>query len=68
MGGKLISRRTVLTMGGSLALAAGLKGRVAAQGGAPAGRVIDVHHHYFAPTFLVKRKEQITESTMPPIR
>jgi 6-methylsalicylate decarboxylase len=62
MEGKFISRRTVLTMGGSLAFAAGLKGRVAAQGGAADRRVIDVHHHYFAPTFLAKRREQITES------
>ena len=50
-------------MGGSLALAAGLKGRVTAQGGAPEGRVIDVHHHYFAPVFQTKRKDQILESS-----
>ena len=52
-------------MGGSLAVAAaGLKAAqsAAVQRAAPAGRVIDVHHHYFAPMFQQKRKDQIIES------
>ena len=50
-------------MGGSLALAAAFKGRPTAQGRAPAGRVIDVHHHYFAPAFQTRRRAQIIESS-----
>jgi predicted TIM-barrel fold metal-dependent hydrolase len=56
----LISRRTALAMGGSLALAAGagLKSLAAAE----PGRLIDVHHHYFAPAWMTKFKKEIAES------
>ena len=56
----LISRRSALAMGGSLALAAGtgLKSLRAAE----SGRLIDVHHHYFAPGWMAKFKKEITES------
>lgn len=55
-----ISRRTVLAMGGSLALAAGtgLKALRAAE----SGQLIDVHHHYFAPAWMAKFKEEIAKS------
>src|SRR5579863_4635222 len=56
----LVSRRAALGMGGSLALAAGtgLKSLAAAE----AGKLIDVHHHYFAPAWLTKFKKEIVES------
>jgi 6-methylsalicylate decarboxylase len=55
-----ISRRNVLAMGGSLGLAAGtgLKALAAAQ----SGRLIDVHHHYFAPAWMAKFKKEIAAS------
>src|SRR5262249_24829829 len=59
---KQMSRRTALKMGGSLAVLAGLRGRAAGQTARPAGGIIDVHHHYFAPVFVAKRREQILES------
>ena len=59
MAGDLITRRAALALGGSFALAAGLQGRGQAQAGS---RRIDVHHHYFSPGWLAKRKDQITES------
>ena len=62
MEGKLISRRTALRIGGSLALAAVHQNRAAGQGAPTAGRIIDVHHHYFAPVFVARRREQILES------
>src|SRR5258706_5616874 len=60
MESNLISRRTALAMGGSLALAAGtgLKSLAAAE----SGRLIDVHHHYFAPAWMTKFKKEIEES------
>jgi 6-methylsalicylate decarboxylase len=60
MESSLISRRTALAMGGSLALAAGtgLKSLAAAE----SGRLIDVHHHYFAPAWMTKFKKEIEES------
>ncbi len=60
MESNLISRRTALAMGGSLALAAGtgLKSLAAAE----AGKLIDVHHHYFAPAWMTKFKKEIIES------
>jgi predicted TIM-barrel fold metal-dependent hydrolase len=60
MESKLISRRTALAMGGSLALAAGtgLKSLKAAD----AGKLIDVHHHYFAPAWMTKFRQEIIES------
>jgi predicted TIM-barrel fold metal-dependent hydrolase len=60
MESNLITRRTALAMGGSLALAAGtgLKTLRAAE----SGRLIDVHHHYFAPGWMAKFKKEITES------
>jgi len=47
-------------MSGSLALAAGtgLRSLVAAE----SGRLIDVHHHYFAPAWMAKFKKEIAES------
>src|SRR5215510_5992077 len=65
MEGKLISRRTALKIGGSLALAAAHQNSATGQGARPAGpgaRIIDVHHHYFAPVFVARRREQILES------
>jgi len=61
MESNLISRRTALAMGGSLAFAAGtgLKSLVAAE----SGQLIDVHHHYFAPAWMVKRQKEIAESS-----
>src|SRR5260370_12167167 len=60
MESNLISRRTALAMGGSLALAAGtgLKSLAAAE----SGKLIDVHHHYFAPAWMAKFKKEIEES------
>src|SRR5262245_42125811 len=62
MEGKLISRRAALRIGAGLALAAAHQNSAAGQGARPAGRIIDVHHHYFAPVFVAKRREQILES------
>ena len=59
MESNVVSRRTAL-VGGSLALAAGtgLRSLKAAE----AGKLIDVHHHYFAPGWMAKFKKEITES------
>jgi 6-methylsalicylate decarboxylase len=62
MKGKLISRRTALRIGGAFALTAARQSSAAGQGARQAGRIIDVHHHYFAPVFVAKRREQILES------
>src|SRR5438046_814154 len=59
MESNLISRRTALAMGGSLALAAGTGLKSLA---AESGRLIDVHHHYFAPAWMTKFKKEIEES------
>jgi 6-methylsalicylate decarboxylase len=58
MESNLITRRTVLAIGGSLSLAAGLQGL----GAAEPDRLIDVHHHYFAPSWMAKRPKEIAES------
>ena len=60
MESNFISRRAALATGGSLALAAGtgLKSLAAAE----AGKLIDVHHHYFAPAWISKFKKEIVES------
>src|SRR5262245_53520465 len=57
-----ITRRAALAMGGSLAVAAGVKGVVARLEAQGVSRVIDVHHHYFTPQWLAKRKDAIIES------
>lgn len=56
----LMTRRQALAISGTLAMAAGpgLK----ALRGAEAGKLIDVHHHYFAPSWLAKREKDIIES------
>jgi predicted TIM-barrel fold metal-dependent hydrolase len=56
----LISRRSALAMGGSLALATALrlKGLAAAE----PEPLIDAHHHYFPPAWMAKRKQEIIES------
>ena len=61
---RLLTRRALLALSGSAAVAAALKSRgtVSAQDVRPSGRMIDVHHHYFAPAFQTKRKDQIVES------
>src|SRR5260221_3680646 len=60
MESNVISRRAALAMGGSLALAAGtgLKSLAAAE----SGKLIDVHHHYFAPAWMAKFKKEIEAS------
>ena len=60
MEANLISRRSALRLGGSFALAAAfrLKGLAAAE----TDPIIDVHHHYFAPSWMAKRKKEILES------
>ena len=57
-----ISRRTALTMGGTLAIAAGLDRGLKAQAPPASGRRIDVHHHYFVPSWMAKRKDQNGEA------
>ena len=56
-----IDRRAALALGGALALAAGsgLKPLSAA----PSERLIDVHHHYFTPSWMAKRQKEIAESS-----
>ena len=55
-----ISRRTALAVGGSLALAAGT-GLKSLKAAGP-GKLIDVHHHYFAPAWMTRFKQEIAES------
>lgn len=60
MDSNLVSRRSALAAASSLALAAGtgLRSLKAAE----PGKLIDVHHHYFAPGWMAKFKQEITES------
>lgn len=60
MESNLISRRTALAMGGSLALASGT-GLQSLRAAEP-GKLIDVHHHYFAPAWMTRFKKEIVES------
>ena len=56
-----IDRRAALALGGSLAVAAGCGLNPLAA--APSERLIDVHHHYFTPSWMAKRQKEIAESS-----
>jgi 6-methylsalicylate decarboxylase len=53
-----ITRRAALALGGSLAAGVGLNALRAAE----PGKLIDVHHHYFAPAWLKSFRSEIIES------
>ena len=53
-----VTRRQALALGGSLAAGLGLNSLKAAE----PGKLIDVHHHYFAPAWMNRFKKEVEES------
>jgi len=62
MESNLISRRKALALTGSLAVASGADLKTKAFAASKPERLIDVHHHYFTPSWMAKRRKEIAAS------